>query len=123
MPAEAFSVTVVAYEKYCNYGAAQYSLSGDSRRCQDQQFHYPSFAFTDVKQSWKMVGLMEKIDRSVYVATGNGIYFFLHTVLESSLDPSLCYMCLVLCFVGELRIARRWTGFVLQLLLEPEPYV
>ena len=45
----------------------------------------------DVKQSRKMVGLKEKIDYSVYVATGNGI-FLKKTVLESD----LIQVCVVL---------------------------
>lgn len=52
--AKAFSVIVIAYEKYCNYGAAQYSLSADSRRCQDQQSHYQHLPY--IKELRKMAG-------------------------------------------------------------------
>lgn len=41
---------------------------------------------------------MEKIDRSVYIATGNGIFFLTQSGKFS--DPRLDFMCLVLCLIG-----------------------
>lgn len=53
-------------------------------KCQDQRSHYHPSAFMGIKQTRTMEELMKKTDRSVCVATGNGIYTLYWEVVRTS---------------------------------------